>query len=218
MRIVVAEDNLLVRRGLVTVIEEAGEHEVVAACDSLSDLLRAVDDVLPDAVVTDIRMPPHHTDEGVRAAVELRHRHPDVGVVLLSQHLDARYALDLIADGSQGRGYLLKERIAEPGQLARALAAVVSGDSFIDSEVIDALLARRRASESPVNRLTDREREVLAEIASGRNNQTIASALFISDRAVEKHINSIFTKLDLREAVDVDRRVAAVLMYLSSTS
>lgn len=217
MRLVVAEDNLLVRRGILAVLAEQPEHQVVAVCGSLDELLRAVDEMVPDVVLTDIRMPPTSTDEGVQAAVRLRASHPHMGVVLLSQHLDTTHALQLVADGSSRRGYLLKERVGDPEMLLRALHAVNAGESFVDPLVVDALIEARKASvASPIHRLTEREVEVLAEVASGRSNAAVGRRLFISERAVEKHINSIFMKLDLTGTDDLNRRVAAVLMYLSA--
>lgn len=216
MRIVIAEDNLLVRTGLVSLLAAEHDMAVVAACSTLEELLAEVDQSRPDVVITDIRMPPSFTDEGVRAARDLRTRHPEIGVVLLSQFLDPTYLQQLIAEGSGRRGYLLKERLSAPGQLATALRAVASGGSFIDPLVVDALMsAQARQKRSPLDRLTPRERATLSEIANGRSNMAIAQQLHVSERAVEKHIASIFSKLDLPDDRDINRRVKAVVMFLS---
>ncbi len=212
LRVVVAEDNLLVREGIVTLLEHQDGFEVVGACGSYDELMAAVDAESPDVVLTDIRMPPTGTDEGIRAALALHESHPNIAVVVLSQYADPAYALALLEHGSEGRAYLLKERVSEPAQLVKAIEEVVRGGSVIDPVVVDALVARRK---SPVERLSPREREVLEQMAQGRNNAGIAQALFLSERAVEKHINSLFSKLGLSEEPDVHRRVKAVLLYLS---
>jgi DNA-binding NarL/FixJ family response regulator len=170
----------------------------------------------PDVVVTDIRMPPTGTDEGIRAALALRDKHPETGVVVLSQYVDPAYALALLERGSEGRAYLLKERVSDATQIVRAIEDVANGGSVIDPVVVEALVAQRQKQKaSAVERLTPREREVLEQMAQGRNNAGIAQALFLSERAVEKHINSLFSKLGLSEEVDVHRRVKAVLLYLA---
>jgi len=219
-RIVVAEDNYLVREGLVRLLETEDGLDVVDACEDYDGLLASVGTHTPDVVITDIRMPPTGTDEGVRAANEIRERHPDIGVVVLSQYVEPGYALALLEPGSSGRAYLLKERVSEIEQLRRAIDEVRAGGSVIDPKVVEALVeARSRRRDSPLDRLTPREREVLAEMAQGRNNAGVAAALGLSERAVEKHINAVFSKLDLSadEAGDPDvhRRVKAVLLYLA---
>ena len=216
LRVVVAEDSLLVREGIVQVLRRQEDVDVVAACADLPELLAAVEATGPDVVVTDVRMPPDLADEGIRAAAELRRTHPAVGVVVLSQYVDPGYATALLADGSAGRAYLLKERISEPGQLADAVRTVADRGSVVDPAVVDALVASStRTRSSPVASLSPREREVLDHVAQGRSNAAIAAALHLSERAVEKHINALFTKLDLGQAPDVNRRVKAVLLYLS---
>jgi DNA-binding NarL/FixJ family response regulator len=178
-----------------------------------------VDKEVPDVVVTDIRMPPTGTDEGIRAANELRGRYPDMGVVVLSQYSEPAYALQFLESGSKGRAYLLKERISDIGQLASAIREVARGGSVIDPEVVDKLVtARAKGSHSPLRALTPREVEVLGEMAQGKNNAAVAASLVLSERAVEKHINSIFFKLGLTEEPDVHRRVKAVLLFLASQS
>jgi len=215
IRVVLAEDNYLVREGVATLLEHAPEIEVVTTCGDLEGLLVAVAAHDPDVVVTDIRMPPTGTDEGIRAAETLRAQDPSIGVVVLSQYAEPAYALGFLEHGSERRAYLLKERVSDLDQLRRAIVAVHEGGSVIDPKVIDALVASKsRAAESPVARLTPRERDVLAEMAQGRNNAGIAAALVLTERAVEKHINSMFSKLGLTEEPDVHRRVMAVLLYL----
>ena len=217
IRVVVAEDNYLVREGVVRLLETQDDVEVAGICEDFDGLLGTVAEVAPDVVLTDIRMPPTGTDEGIRAANELRERQPEVGVVVLSQFVDPTYALALLEHGSAARGYLLKERVSDIDQLMRAIREVASGGSVIDPKVIEALVeARSRHSESPLDQLTPRERDVLGEMAQGRNNAGVASALGLSERAVEKHINSVFSKLGLSEEPDVHRRVKAVLLYLSA--
>ncbi len=218
-RIVVAEDNLLVREGLVSLMSTVPELDVVGTCTSLPELLEAVERHRPDVVVTDIRMPPDHEDEGIRAARSLRRTHPDLGVVVLSQFVDPTYALELLADGTRGRGYVLKDRVDEIDLLARAIEAVRAGGSFIDDEVVDALVrSRTRMVDSPIGALTGREREVLAEMATGATNSAIGERLSVSEHAVEKHSNAIFAKLALTEDVEINRRVKAVLVFLAGGS
>lgn len=215
LKVVIAEDNYLVRESVRRLLEEAG-LEVTATCEDLDALLGAVEDAPPDVVLTDIRMPPTGTDEGIRAADALRDSHPDVGVVVLSQYSEPAYALALFEHGSERRGYLLKERVTDLEQLVSAIEEVAGGGSVIDSKVVDSLVsARMNRPESPLERLTPRETETLAEMAQGKNNAAIARSMVLSERAVEKHINSIFSKLDLSETPDVHRRVKAVLMFLS---
>lgn len=215
-RIVMAEDNALLREGMAKLIDARDDLELLGVASDLPELLQLVDEYEPDAVVTDIRMPPTGTDEGIRAAAVLRERHPNVGVVVLSQYADPPYALALLAEGSAGRAYLLKERVAGVDELARAVEEVVAGRSVIDPAVVEALVAANmKKKSSPVDRLTAREREILAEMAQGKSNAAIGSALVLSERAVEKHTNSIFSKLGLSEERDLNRRVKAVLVYLA---
>lgn len=216
VKVVVAEDSLLVREGIVRLLSKNDDVEVCALAVDLPQLLAAVDDTRPDVVLTDIRMPPTGTDEGIRAAAELRERHPDVGVVVLSQYVEPGYALSLFDGGSQGRAYLLKERVSEGSQLIDAIRAVAGGGSVVDPKVVETLVhARSRARSSPLEHLTPRELEVLSEIAQGKNNAAVAESLVLSERAVEKHINSLFSKLGLSEETSVHRRVKAVLLYLA---
>jgi DNA-binding NarL/FixJ family response regulator len=219
LRVVVAEDNYLVREGLRAALSGYGDLEVVAACGDLASLLDAVATHRPDAVLTDIRMPPDSSDEGIRAANQLRSSDPQIGVVVLSQYDDAAYALALLADGSAGRAYLLKERVADPDQLATAIREVARGGSVIDPKIVDALLAMKsQARTSKLAVLSAREREVVAEMAKGKSNAAIASALTLTGGAVEKHINAIFSKLGLSQGQDLDRRVKAVLVFLAEAS
>ncbi len=211
-----AEDSLLLRQGIDAMLGAEPDMEIVASCADYDALMAAVAADPPDVVLTDIRMPPTGTDEGIRAATALRTSHPDVGVVVLSQYAEPSYALQLFDEGSQGRAYLLKERIAQPEHLVGAIREVADGGSVVDSKVVDLLVSgRRRASSSPVSRLTPREREVLAEIATGKNNAAIAATLVLSERAVGKHINALFAKLGLAEEGEAHRRVKAVLLYLA---
>jgi DNA-binding NarL/FixJ family response regulator len=218
MRVALAEDNVLLRQGLVALLSEhAAVTDVLEAGDH-DELVALVDTGAPDVVLADIRMPPSHTDEGIRAAERFRRTHPELGVVVLSQHADAEGALALVAGGSTGRGYLLKERVSDVDQLIDALGAVRRGESVIDPHVVDALMRHRmRFEASPVARLTAREREVLGLIATGASNGAVAQRLHVTNRAVEKHINSIFTKLDLPTGDHTHRRVAAVLLYLGDS-
>lgn len=213
---VLAEDNYLVREGVSTLIAAEPDLELVASCPDYDSLMASVDADSPDVVVTDIRMPPTGTDEGIRAAAVLRDLHPQVGVVVLSQYADPAYAVSFLDGGSKGRAYLLKERVSDIDQLAGAIREVASGGSVIDPAVVDALVtARSKAADSPLHRLTPRETEILGEMAQGKNNAAVAASLVLSERAVEKHINSIFSKLALSEEPDVHRRVKAVLLFLS---
>jgi len=216
IRIVVAEDSLLVREGIAAVLALQDDVEVLALCADLDELRAAVEADPPDVVLTDIRMPPTGTDEGIAAATELREQRPDVGVVVLSQYAEPAYALQLLDGGSEGRAYLLKERLSEPDELMAAIREVARGGSVVDPKVVEALVgARTKASRSALAQLTPRELEVLAEIAQGKNNAAVAASLFLSERAVEKHINSLFSKLGLGAEPEVHRRVKAVLVYLS---
>jgi DNA-binding NarL/FixJ family response regulator len=215
IRVVFAEDNYLVREGTSALLRETEDIELVDAVGDLPSLLAAVEERKPDAVLTDIRMPPTSTTEGIDAARAIRERHPDVGVVVLSQYADEEYAYELLKEGAAGLGYLLKERVADVEELVRALTEVSKGGSVLDPKVVEALVARKdRLEHSPLAQLTEREREVLGEMAQGKNNAAIAKAMFLTERAVEKHINSLFHKLGLTEEPDVHRRVMAVLAFL----
>lgn len=216
-RLVAAEDNLLVREGLAGLLGARPDVDLRAMCASVPELLAAVDRERPDVVLTDIRMPPDHDREGITVARRLRNTHPDVGVLVLSAHVDPGYALSLLEDGSSGRGYLVKDRLADLDHLTRAVATVASGGTVVDEDVVDALVGRRRNRWSgPLTRLSHRELDVLARLATGRTNAAIAADLCVSRHAIEKHCNSLFAKLGLSEEVDLNRRVAAVLMYLDS--
>ncbi len=219
IRIVLADDHYLVREGVAALIGTEPDLELVATCDDHDSTLAAIGDHVPDVVITDIRMPPTGTDEGVRIAAHLRRARPETGVVVLSQYVEPAYALALLEDGSAGRAYLLKERVSDIDELVAAVRAVASGGSWIDPKVVEALVSSRSTpADSPLRHLTPRELEVLSEIASGKNNAAIAQALVLSGRAVEKHINSIFSKLGLSEEAAVHRRVAAVLLFLGDAA
>ena len=216
IRIVIADDSLLVRQGARALLAEQPDLDVVGLAADHPELLAAVSRLSPDVVVTDICMPPTNTDEGVRAALTLRRDSPGTGVVVLSQYDDPAHATALFRDGVAGRAYLLKERVAQPGELADAVRAVAGGGSVIDPRIVESMLAARaRGTSSALRHLTNREREVLAEMAAGANNQAIAERLFVTVRAVERHINSIFAKLGLAEETETHRRVRAVLLYLT---
>ena len=216
IRVALGEDSLIVREGVRQLLAVDPEVEIVAAVGDEPSLRRACEEQRPDVVLTDIRMPPTHTDEGIRLAAELRESHPETGVVILSQFSDPTYALALLDHGSDRRAYLLKERVHNRAELMAAIRAVAAGGSMIDPKVVEALVtARSRVEHSPLNELTARELEVLAEIAQGKSNTAIAGALFLTKRAVEKHINAIFWKLSLAEGTDVSRRVKAALMFLA---
>lgn len=218
IRIVIAEDSLLVREGVRRVLDRADDLEVVAECADLPGLLAAVEEHVPDVVVTDVRMPPDSSDEGIRAAVRLQETHPGIGVVVLSQYAEPAYATPLLAAGSAGRGYLLKERVSDAGQIVAAVRAVADGGSVIDPAVVDTLVTDSiRKRSSPLASLTPREREVLAHIAQGLSNASVGAALYLSERAVEKHINVLFAKLGLGAQPDINRRVKAVLLYLAES-
>ncbi|WP_404380431.1 response regulator transcription factor [Knoellia locipacati] len=216
LRVVVADDNYLVREGVSALLAEVEDIEMVGTATDLDSLMRAVAEHLPDVVLTDIRMPPTHTVEGITAAKRIREAHPSVGVVVLSQYVEEDYAFSLLAHGAAGLGYLLKERVGDLDEIAHALHEVARGGSVLDPLVVEALLARR-AADGPLLGLTDRERAVLHAMATGRNNATIAKTLFLSDRAVEKHIGSVFQKLGLGDEHEVSRRVMAVLAYLEAS-
>ena len=215
LRVVFAEDNYLVREGTAALLASSDDLELVGTAEDLDGLLAAVGEEKPDAILTDIRMPPTNTTEGIEAAKRIRAEHPGIGVVVLSQFADEAYAYDLLKDGAAGLGYLLKERVADVGELVRALQEVSRGGSVLDPKVVEALVAAKaRMASSPLAQLTDREREVLEQMAQGKNNASIAKALFLTERAVEKHINSLFHKLGLSEETEVHRRVMAVLAFL----
>lgn len=214
LRVVVAEDNALLRQGLERLLERVDDLELVASAGDLPGLERAIAEQQPDVVITDIRMPPTGTDEGIQIAARLRTEAPSMGVVVLSQYAEPAYALALLDEGSAGRAYLLKERVSDVDELVRAVQEVAAGRSVIDPTVVEALVSAKRAK-SPLDHLTPREVEVLGQMATGRTNAAIAKELVLSERAVEKHTNSIFTKLGLSEEPDVNRRVAAVLLYLA---
>jgi len=216
IRVALGEDSLIVREGVHQLLAVDPEVEIVAAVADQSSLREACEEYRPDVVLTDIRMPPTNTDEGIRLAAELRSSHPEIGVVILSQFSDPTYALALLEQGSDRRAYLLKERVHNRAELMSAIRAVAEGGSMIDPKVVEALVvARSRAERSPLNDLTARELEVLAEIAQGKSNTAIADSLFLTKRAGEKHINAIFWKLGLADAADVSKRVQAALMFLA---
>jgi DNA-binding NarL/FixJ family response regulator len=216
LRVVLAEDSFLVREGVTTLLEMEPSVELVGSCSDRDALLALIDTEQPDVVVTDIRMPPDESQEGIEVAERLRQTHPHVGVVILSQYTEPRYALMLLESGSDGRAYLLKDRLGSRQALTAAIQAVANGESVIDPRVVEVLVAAQsRAESSPLSDLTGREREILAEIATGKSNAAIAESLVLTKRAVEKHINAIFWKLNLHGADDVSQRVKATLMYLA---
>jgi DNA-binding NarL/FixJ family response regulator len=218
IRLVLAEDHFLVREGIRRLLEGRPEFEVAAVCGDLDSLLAAVDAERPDVVVTDVRMPPGGADEGLQAAERLRETNPKIGVVVLSQYANPSYALALLSGGSAGRAYLLKERVEDVGQLAAAISAVAEGGSVIDPKVVEVLVAENaRGEESPLNELTPRERDVLREMAEGKNNAAIADVLSLTERSVEKVIHSIFLKLGLTWETAVHKRVKAVILYLAES-
>jgi DNA-binding NarL/FixJ family response regulator len=217
LRVVFAEDNFLVRQGTAALLDTSDEVELVRVVEDPPSLLAAVKEESPDAVLTDIRMPPTFTTEGIDAAKLIREEHPGTGVVVLSQYVEEDYAFDLLQNGVAGLGYLLKERVSEIDELVRALHEVARGGSALDPKVVEGLMQRKSAeARSPLLGLTEREREVLQEMATGRNNAGIAKRLFMSDRAVEKHITAVFQKLNLTEEGEVNRRVSAVLAFLEA--
>jgi DNA-binding NarL/FixJ family response regulator len=217
LRVVFAEDNFLVRQGTAALLATCSDVELVRVVEDTTSLLAAVEELTPDCVLTDIRMPPTFTTEGIDAARQIRATHPETGVVVLSQYVEEDYAFDLLQDGVAGLGYLLKERVSEIEELVRALHEVARGGSALDPKVVEGLLKRRSAqAASPLLGLTDRERDVLAEMATGRSNTAIGKVLFMSDRAVEKHITAVFQKLGLSEETEVNRRVSAVVTFLEA--
>jgi DNA-binding NarL/FixJ family response regulator len=218
IRVVVAEDAFLVREAVTRLVSEAPGLEAVAAVADRATLMATVEAERPDVVVTDIRMPPTDSDEGILVAAELRETEPEIGVVVLSQYAEPAYVLKLLESGSARRAYLLKERVHHRGQLIDAVRAVHEGGSYIDPKIVELLVrSRERVDDSPLSVLTPRERETLAEIAQGKSNEAIAESLVLTKRAVEKHINAIFMKLNLAGAPDVSSRVKAALLFLSET-
>jgi DNA-binding NarL/FixJ family response regulator len=216
IRVVLGEDGLLAREGLTAVIQRLDGIELVASCDDLVSLRAAIERTAPHVVLADLRLPPSHTDEGVRLAAELRRTRPQVGVILLGQHAEPVHATALLAEGARGRGYLLKERLRDQAELARAIRDVAAGGAVVDPRVVDEVLAARgQLDRSPLAVLTPRERETLALIAAGDSNSAIAESLGLTKRGVERHVNSIFAKLELGDPASVSRRVKAALMFLT---
>ncbi len=215
LRVVVADDNVFIRNGIAAMIDAIDDIELVAECADLPDLRAAVADHRPDLVVTDIQMPPTYTDEGIVAAVEVRAQRGEVGVLVLSQYVEPDYVMTLFEHGSDGLGYLLKERVADLDEFERALRSVASGESAVDPKVVEVLVSSRSQRPSEIDLLTPRETEVLGLIAEGLNNAAIADRLVLGDKAVAKHINGIFSKLGLSEEDEVHRRVKAVLLWLA---
>jgi DNA-binding NarL/FixJ family response regulator len=219
LRVVFAEDNYLVRKGTSALLAEVDEIDLIGVVEDPKALLTMVAELQPDAVLTDIRMPPSFTSEGIDAAKQIRAKYPTVGVVVLSQYAEDDLAFELLSDGVAGLGYLLKERISQVDELVRALQDVCRGGSALDPKIVEGLMSRRsREAKSPLNGLTERERDVLGEMAAGRNNASIAKTLYLSDRAVEKHIGVVFQKLGLIDEGEVNRRVMAVLAFLEASS
>lgn len=219
IRIVLAEDNYLLRAGTSALLSAVDEVELVGVADDLGGLLVQVDEHRPDVVVTDIRMPPTHTTEGLQAAATIRRKYPGTGVILLSQFADTEYATELLREGASGVGYLLKERIADIDELTRSLSQVAAGGSALDPQLVESLVSRHERRGDPrLASLNEREREVLEHMAQGKNNAAIGRALFLTERAVEKRINATFQKLGLNDTADVNRRVLAVLTYLENRS
>jgi DNA-binding NarL/FixJ family response regulator len=215
VRVALADDAVLLREGLSRLLEEAG-FEVVGLAGDGEALLELVDRTRPDVAIIDIRMPPTHTDEGLRAAKAIRAQWPSIGLLVLSQHVNARYALELLSAGTDGVGYLLKERVSDLEELSSSVNRVGNGGSVLDPAVVDELVGRRRQADNPVEHLTDREREVLGLMAEGRSNHAIAERLFVTDHTVEKHVKNIFGSLQLPQSPDDHRRVLAVVAYLNS--
>jgi DNA-binding NarL/FixJ family response regulator len=215
LRVVFAEDNYLVREGTAALLTGVKDIDLIASVSDADSLLAAVKEHRPDVVLTDIRMPPTHSMEGIEAARRIRAEYPEIGVVVLSQYAEEEYAYELLRDGAEGLGYLLKERIGDLDELIRALHDVARGGSVLDPRVVEGLVARKdRQAHSALGQLTEREREVLEQMAQGKNNAAIAKSLFLTERAVEKHINSLFHKLGLSEEPEIHRRVRAVLAFL----
>jgi DNA-binding NarL/FixJ family response regulator len=214
LRVAIAEDSVLLREGIASLLSNEG-FEIVGQSSTADDLLLKVRSYRPDVAIVDIRMPPSHTDEGLRAAKTIREQHPDVGVLVLSEYVEPAYAMELIADNAEGVGYLLKQRVSEVGEFASAVRRVADGGSALDPAIVTQLVGRRRGDD-PVATLTPREREVLELMAEGRSNQAIASQLVVTERAVEKHVTSIFGKLGLPVSGEDHRRVLAVLAFLNA--
>ena len=214
MRVVLADDTVLLREGVARILDEAG-FEVVGQAGNADELMLKVRSYSPDVAIVDIRMPPTHTDEGLRAAQEIREKHPSVGVLVLSQYVEAAYAMELLAESAEGVGYLLKDRVSDVNEFADAVRRVGEGGSALDPTIVSQLVGRRRRDD-PIDQLTPREREVLGLMAEGRSNSGIAEQLVVTERAVEKHVTSIFSKLRLPAAAEDHRRVLAVLAYLRS--
>lgn len=214
VRVVVAEDSVLLREGVARILEAAG-FEIVGQCGTAGELMLKVRSYEPDLAIVDIRMPPTHTDEGLRAAQEIRERHPGTAVLVLSQYVESGYALELLADSAEGVGYLLKDRVSDVKDFTAAVRRVAAGGTALDPEVVSRLVGRRRGT-GPLDELTSREREVLELIAEGRSNSAIAAKLVVTERAVEKHVTSIFGKLNLPASAEDHRRVLAVLAYLNA--
>ena len=215
IRVVLAEDNYLVREGVLRLLEEEDDLDVVAVCDDLPSLERAIAEHSPDLVLTDIRMPPDNSDEGIQVAHRLRAASPQTGVVALSQIAEPEYALALLEGGAERRGYLLKDRVSEAGEIPAAIRTVAGGGSVVDSKVVEALVGSRSTKSSPLDELTPRERETLEQMAQGKTNAAIAASFVITERSVEKVVHSIFQKLGLTWQEDINRRVKAVLLYLA---
>jgi len=219
IRVIAADDSYLIRESLTAMLAAHSSVELLGVCANGKELEAAIAEQHPDVVIVDIRMPPSERDEGIRIATRLRETDPEIAVIVLSSYAEPTYALALLEGGSSRRAYLLKERIRDRNELVRAIETVAAGGSVIDPRVVDVLIeARSRAAHSPLADLTPRERELLAEIAEGKSNAAIAESLVLTKRAVEKHINSIFSKLELPDAADVSRRVTAALMYLADTA
>jgi len=218
LRVVLADDNYLVREGITALLAEVEEIELVDSVGDPQSLLKSVREHQPDAVLTDIRMPPTHTTEGIDAAKQIRAEHPSIGVVVLSQYVEEDYALALLSDGVAGLGYLLKERVSDVTELVRALNDVARGGSALDPKIVEGLMMRRPGeASSPLRGLTEKERAVLEEMASGRTNASISRTLYMSERSVEKHISAVFLKLGLDDEGESNRRVMAVLAFVEAT-
>jgi DNA-binding NarL/FixJ family response regulator len=217
LRLVLADDNYLVRQGVAALLREVGSIELIDTVESLDALMHSVATHLPDVVLTDIRMPPSFIDEGIVAAKRIRAEYPQTGVLVLSQFVEQEYALALLSDGVAGLGYLLKERVSDLDELVRAIESVARGGSALDPRVVEGLLSQHTSTNQPLATLTDREREVLQQMATGLNNAAIARKLYLSERAIEKHITSVFQKLGLAEETETNRRVMAVLAFLDAS-
>jgi DNA-binding NarL/FixJ family response regulator len=215
MRVALADDAVLLREGLARLLQEAG-FEVVGLAGDGDELLELIDRTTPDLAIVDIRMPPTHTDEGLRAAKAIRERWPKIGILVLSQHVNTRYAMELLSTGTDGIGYMLKERVSDLDELSSSVNRVGNGGSVLDPAVVGELVGRRRRADNPLEHLTDREREVLALMAEGRSNRAIAESLFVTEHTVEKHVKNIFGSLALPQSPDDHRRVLAVITYLNS--